>query len=130
MSFSEIILIGHIGNDPTLRYTKNQTAILNISVGVPEKLSPRSPKEQKPKTYWHRCRKWGKTAETLQPMLKKGDKVFLKGTLIYDNWQDKMGNFHKDAIVEIDHLEKMYFENISIDLESFNNINTLPNKNS
>jgi len=88
-------------------------------VGVPEKLSLRAPMEQKPKTYWHRCRRWGKQAETLQPILKKGDKVFLKGTLVYDSWQDKAGNYHKDAIIEIEHLEKMYYENISIDLDSF-----------
>ncbi len=119
MSFSQTVIIGHIGNEPELKYTKNQTAVLNISVGVPEKLSPRAPMDKKPKTYWHKCRRWGKLAEQSKPGLKKGDKVFIKGTLIYESWQDKMGTWHKDAIIEIEHLEKMYFENISIDLDSF-----------
>ncbi len=119
MSFSQVVIIGHIGNIPELKYTKNQNAILNISVGVPERQSSRTPVDIKPKTFWHKCRRWGKQAENLKPILKKGDKVFIKGTLVYDTWQDKVGNFHKDAVIEIEHLEKMYFENISIDLDSF-----------
>ncbi|MDP7319797.1 MAG: single-stranded DNA-binding protein [Bacteriovoracaceae bacterium] len=119
MSFSQIVIIGHLGIDPDLKYTKSQTAVMNISVGVPEKLSPKAPMDKKPKTFWHKCRRWGKQAEQLKPMLKKGDKVFIKGTLIYDSWQDRTGSWHKDAIIEIEHLEKMYFEKISIDLESF-----------
>jgi single-strand DNA-binding protein len=119
MSFSQIVIIGHIGNVPELKYTKNQVALLNISVGVPGRISPNAPKDIKPKTHWHKCRRWGQIAEDTKPSLKKGDKVFIKGTLIYDSWEDKKGQFHKDAVIEIEHLEKMYFENISIDLDSF-----------
>lgn len=121
MSFSQIVIIGHIGNVPELSYTKNQKAVLNISVGVSEILPSHMPAEVKPKTHWHKCRKWGKSAESMSPSLKKGDKVFIKGTLIYDSWEDRTGKWHKNAIIEIEHLEKMYFENISIDLDSFRN---------
>lgn len=116
MSLSQAIIIGHIGNEPELKYTKNQTAVLTLSVGVLEKLLPTAPKDKKPKIYWHKCRRWGKLAEQYKPTLKKGDKVFIKGSLIYDTWEDKSGHYHKDAIIEIEHLEKMYFEQISIDL--------------
>ena len=119
MSFSQIVLIGHLGADPELKYTKNQNAVASLSVGVSENLSKNSPKDKKPKTYWHKCRRWGKSAENLKSTLKKGDKVFLKGTLIYDSWQDKADRWHKDAVIEIEYLEKMYFENVSIDLDSF-----------
>jgi single-strand DNA-binding protein len=119
MSFSQIIIMGHIGVNPDLKYTKNQKAILNLSVGVSERLPDHLPKDVKPKTYWHKCRKWGTAAEKLQPSLKKGDKVFIKGTLVYDSWEDRTGKWHKTAVIEIEHLEKMYFENVSIDLESF-----------
>lgn len=119
MSFSQIIVIGHIGADPELKYTKNSKAVLSISVGVSEYLPPETPKDIKPKTHWHKCRAWDKKAEIIKPSLKKGDKVFIKGSLVYDTWQDKTSKWHKDAVIEIHHLEKMYFENISIDLESF-----------
>ena len=119
MSFTQTIIIGHIGTDPELKYTKNSKAVLTISVGVSEYLPPDSPIERKAKTHWHKCRAWDKKAESMKPSLKKGDKVFIKGSLIYDTWQDKSKKWHKDAIIEIHHLEKMYFENISIDLESF-----------
>lgn len=116
MSFSETTLIGHIGTDPELKYTKNQIPVLTLSIGVNERLKPSTPKEVKPKTYWHKCRRWGKNAEQNKTLLNKGDKVFIKGHLIYDTWEDKTGRHHKDAIIEIDYLEKMYYENITINL--------------
>ncbi|MBD65802.1 MAG: hypothetical protein CME62_11385 [Halobacteriovoraceae bacterium] len=119
MSFSQTLIIGHLGANPEMKYTKSSKAILTFSVGVAEYLPPSAPKDQKPKTHWHKCRVWDKRAETLQPQLKKGDKVFVKGTLVYDTWQDKANNWHKDALIDVHYLEKMYFENISIDLDSF-----------
>jgi single-strand DNA-binding protein len=116
MSLSQVILVGHLGIDPEMRYTKNQTAVLNLSVGVAEKLKSTDPKDKVAKTHWHRCRVWGHYAESIKPMLKKGDKVFIKGSLIYDTWEDKTGRHHKDAIVEVESLEKMYYENITIDM--------------
>ncbi len=117
MSLSQAIIIGHIGNEPELKYTKNQIAVLTLSVGVPDKINPSKVEaDKKIKTHWHKCRRWGKYAEQSKPTLKKGDKVFIKGSLIYDTWEDKTGKFHKDAIIEIEHLEKMYYEQISIDL--------------
>ena len=118
MSYSQIILRGHLGADPEIRYTKNETAILNMSVGVAQRQSMNTPKDIKPKTYWHKCRRWGENAKRDQTMLKKGDKVFIKGNLIYDTWEDKAGRNHKDAVVEIEYLEKMYYENVTIDLNS------------
>ena len=76
MSFSQIIIVGHLGADPELKYTKTQTPVINLSVGSHERLRPTDPKDKKPKTYWHKCRKFGKLAETYKSMLKKGDKVF------------------------------------------------------
>jgi single-strand DNA-binding protein len=116
MSFSQIILIGHLGADPELKYTKNQNPVLTISVGVPERMKPTDPKDKQPKTYWHKCRRWGLSAENSATLLKKGDKVFLKGHLIYESWEDKTGRHHKDAIIEIEYLEKMHYENITINL--------------
>ena len=118
MSFSQTILIGHLGADPELRYTKNQNPVVNLSVGVSERLPFNAPKDRKAKTFWHKCRRWGLQAESHSTKLKKGDKVFIKGTLVYDVWEDKSGYKHKDAIVEIEHLEKMYFENVTIDMNS------------
>lgn len=116
MSFSEITIIGYLGSEPELRYTKNQNAILNISVGVGERIKKSDPKTKVAKTFWHKCRRWGQQAENSKTHLKKGDKVFIKGHLVYDTWEDKGGRHHKDAVIEIDYLEKMYYENITINL--------------
>jgi len=116
MSFSEITIIGYLGADPELKYTKNQNAVMTISVGASERIKLSDPKDKKPKTYWHKCRRWGQSAEQNKTFLKKGDKVFIKGHLVYDTWEDKAGRNHKDAVIEIDYLEKMHYENITINL--------------
>lgn len=118
MSFSEITIIGFIGNEPELKYTKNNTAVLTLSVGVSERIKATAPKDKKAKTYWHKSRRWGKYAENDKINLKKGDKVFIKGHLIYDSWEDRTGKKYKDAIIEIDYLEKMIFEHVTINLSS------------
>ena len=66
MSFSEITIIGFLGADPEVKYTKSNTAVLTISVGVSERLKATAPKDIKAKTYWHKCRRWGKQAENNQ----------------------------------------------------------------
>ena len=115
MSFSQVVLIGYLGADPELKYTKNQNPVVTLSVGVSE--LPKKPGDDNPtKTHWHKCRRWGLKAEAHKTQLKKSDKVFIKGELVYDTWTDKSGIKHKDAIIEIEHLEKMYYENITIDL--------------
>lgn len=116
MSFSEITIIGYLGSEPELKYTKNQKAVLNLSVGVGERIKRSDPKTKKAKTYWHKCRRWAEQAENSKAQLKKGDKVFIKGHLLYETWEDKAGRHHKDAVIEIDYLEKMFFENITINL--------------
>lgn len=116
MSMSQIILVGYLGIEPELKYTKNQTPVLNLSIGVSE--LPRDNSKAKAKTHWHKCRRWGKIAESNKAQLSKGDKVFIKGILVYDQWEDKNGYKHKVAVIEIEQLEAMKYENITIDMGS------------
>lgn len=116
MSFSQVIIIGHLGAQPDLKYTKNQSAVLTLSVGTKERLKSSDDKNKVAKTYWHKCQVWGKLAESFDAQLSKGDKVFIKGELTYDTWEDRAGKKHKDTIINIQHLEKMYFENITLEL--------------
>lgn len=116
MSFSQVIIIGHLGAVPELKYTKSKIPILTLSIGTKERVKPTDDINKVPKTYWHKCQLWGKLAESFATQLSKGDKVFIKGELTYDSWEDKSGRKHKDAVITIGHIEKMYYENVTIDL--------------
>jgi single-strand DNA-binding protein len=35
---------------------------------------------------------WGKTGETIQKFLKKGDPIFINGRLTFESWEDRQGN--------------------------------------
>ena len=77
MSFSQIMIIGHLGADPELKYTKNQNPVSTLSVGVSERTKPTDPKDKVPKTYWHKCRRWGVQAEKGNSFLKNNQRKII-----------------------------------------------------
>lgn len=60
---------------------------------------------KKQKTCYIDCQAWGKQAEIVSTYAKKGDKLFIVGTLDLDEWTDKVtGNRRSKHIVNIDNL--------------------------
>lgn len=76
--------IGNI-NNPELRYTQDGTPILQFSFAL------NSGYGEKRVTSWINCSLFGKRAETLAPMLNKGDKVGISGELTNRKYVDKQG---------------------------------------
>lgn len=65
MSSSQIIIItGHLGNDPILRYTTEGLAVVNFTVAV------NMGKDKEP--IWHNVSAWNQQAENCATYLKKG----------------------------------------------------------
>lgn len=85
------ILIGNLGGDPELRYTKNQSAVCNFSIATSEKWKD-SNGEQQEETNWHRIVVWGKQAEACEKYLSKGSQVYVEGTTKHRKWEDDDGN--------------------------------------
>ena len=42
-------------------------------------------------TQWHNCVGWGKTAELMGNLMKKGKEVAVQGKLAYNNYEDSNG---------------------------------------
>lgn len=72
--------IGHLGNDPELRYLPNGTAVVNISVANTRKWTNKEgvPGEQ---TTWIRWSAFGRQAEIVNEYLSKGRQVYVEGRL-------------------------------------------------
>jgi single-strand DNA-binding protein len=75
-----IHLIGNLGGDPELRYTQNQQSVTSFSVAV-NLSKPDGNGGWNEKTDWYRCTLWGKRGETLVEKLRKGNKIYVVGTL-------------------------------------------------
>ena len=61
-SVNKVILIGNLGRDPELRYTKSGQAVANFSIATNERWTDKEGQQQE-RTEWHRIVTWAKTAE-------------------------------------------------------------------
>lgn len=87
---NSITLIGNLGQDPEMKRLDNGNVLTTISLATNDVY--RNNKGDKiTDTQWHNCIAWGKTAEVMQNLLKKGKEVAVRGKLIYRNWEDKNG---------------------------------------
>jgi single-strand DNA-binding protein len=94
LSLNKVILIGNLGADPEVRSTSNGSRVATISVATSRTWKNQSGERQE-KTEWHRVVLWNNKGSTLadiaERFLKKGDKVYIEGSIEYRSWQDREG---------------------------------------
>ena len=87
---NKIIVIGHLGRDPEMRYTPNGQAVTSFSVASSRRYTTSSG-EQKEETEWFNVSAWGKLGETCNQYLTKGKQVYLEGRLSSRTYQTQSG---------------------------------------
>lgn len=88
---NRIQFIGNTGREPELRYAPNGDAVCNFSVAASERWTDKATGEMKERTEWLSCTAWGKLAEICGEHLKKGQLVFVEGSLQTRKYTDKDG---------------------------------------
>lgn len=88
---NKVMLIGHLGRDPEVRYTQSGKSVANFSLATTERFkdSQGSPQER---TEWHTIVAWGRLAEICGQYLVKGKQVYIEGRLQTREWDDRDGN--------------------------------------
>ena len=79
--FMKLIVAGHLGNDPEMRYMPDGTAVTNLSIASNRSWVDAATGERKQETTWLRASVWGKRAETVHQYLKKGNPIMVEGRL-------------------------------------------------
>src|SRR5437868_9641603 len=87
---NKVILIGNLGRDPEVRYTRSGQAVANFTVATNEAWTDKSGQKQE-RTEWHRIVVWGKAAEHCGEYLSKGRQVYIEGRLQTREWTNKEG---------------------------------------
>ncbi len=102
MSYSRTIILGHLGKDPELRYTKEQTPVCMMSVATDNVRKNKESGELKKETEWHRIVVFGKQAENSAKYLVKGQQVHIEGRNHTRKYKDKEGipRFTTEIIAE------------------------------
>lgn len=89
-SVNKVILVGHLGKDPDIKFTTSGTAVCNFSLATSETFKDKAGVKQE-KTEWHNIQFWQKLAEICGQYLKKGSLIYVEGRLQTRKWQDKAG---------------------------------------
>ena len=90
-SVNKVILIGHLGAAPEMRYLPSGDAVANLRIATSETWKDRDGNKQEA-TEWHKVAFFGKIAEVCGQYLKKGSQVYIEGSLRTRKWQDEAGN--------------------------------------
>lgn len=88
---NKVILIGNLGQDPSVTYMPSGGAVANITIATSETWQDKATGEKKEKTEWHKVSLFGKLAEVAGEYLRKGSQVYIEGQLQTRKWQDQNG---------------------------------------
>ena len=87
---NSVTLIGLLGMDPEFKTLESGKQMIKFSLATNEGYYDKNG-EKVDKTQWHNIIAWNKTAEIMSKLLKKGNKVALRGRLDYSQYQGKDG---------------------------------------
>jgi single-strand DNA-binding protein len=90
-SFSQAMIMGHLGGDPDMRYTPNGNPVTSFSVAT-NRYYTDSSGEKREETQWWRVTAWGRLAEVCNENLAKGNLVFVVGHPRLRTWQRQDGS--------------------------------------
>jgi single-strand DNA-binding protein len=88
---NKVILIGHLGADPELRYLQGGAAVANVSLATSESWKDKDSGERQERTEWHSVCFFGRLAELAAEYLRKGSQIYVEGRLRTRKWQDPEG---------------------------------------
>ncbi|GAB4155059.1 MAG: single-stranded DNA-binding protein [Planctomycetota bacterium] len=83
--FNKVILMGNCTREPELRYTPSGAAVTDFRLAVNRVFGAGESRKQE--TLFIDIQAWGKSAETLNRFVKKGDPLLVEGRLVLDQWE-------------------------------------------
>lgn len=92
-SLNEASLIGNVGADPEVKRTQDGKMVVNLSLATSETWRDKATGERKERTEWHRIVIWNEgLCKVAEQYVRKGAKLFIRGSIQTRKWQDKDGN--------------------------------------
>ena len=95
---NKVMVIGHLGRDPEMRYTPSGRPVTTFTVATSRSWNT-ADSERHSETEVFNVVTWGNLAEICKQYLTKGQQVYIEGRLQTRHWEDKEGV--KRSTVEI-----------------------------
>jgi single-strand DNA-binding protein len=93
---NKVMIIGHLGRDPEMRYTPSGRPVTTFTVATSRSWNTVDG-ERHQETEWFNVVAWGNLAEICKQYLTKGQQVYIEGRLQTRHWDDKEGNKHSSV---------------------------------
>lgn len=90
---NKVMIIGHLGRDPEMRYTPSGRPVTSFSV-VTTRSWTSAEGERHEESEWFNVVAWGNLAEICNQYLSKNQQVYVEGRLQTRGWEDEDGKKH------------------------------------
>lgn len=80
-SVNRVILVGNVGADPDVRRTASGRTVAHLSLAT-NRVFTRDGEERR-RTDWHRLTFWQGAAETVERLVRRGQKLYVEGRIEY-----------------------------------------------
>lgn len=85
-TINRVELLGRVGADPEMRYSQTGTAITQFRMAT-----DRRRQSGETEADWHNVVSWGKQAEAVAEYVRKGNRVYVAGSLAQNTFETEEG---------------------------------------
>jgi single-strand DNA-binding protein len=97
---NKVILLGHLGADPEVKYLEGEKVVANLSLATSEAYQDRNGNRVE-QTEWHDLELWDQQAKIAEKYLKKGSQIYVEGKIKSDKWTDEQGQNRKKMKIRV-----------------------------
>ena len=101
---NRVMIIGHLGADPELRYTQSGSPVATLRIATDESYTDKDGNRVE-RTEWHRAIVFQKAAEHCNQYLRKGSLVYVEGKLATRKWTDQNGQERYTTEIRADRVQ-------------------------
>ncbi len=106
MSVNKVILVGHVGADPEVKYLEKGVCVARLRMATTERGYTAANGTQVPdRTEWHNVVLWRGLGEIAEKYIRKGSQIYIEGKLRTTQWNDANNITHQRTEIVADNLE-------------------------
>lgn len=106
-SLNLCIFMGHLGQDPDIKYKPDGDPVARISLGVSRKWKDKQTNERHEETEWVRAVMFGQRAKFASQYLHKGDAAYIEGRMKTSSWEDREGIKRQSTDIIVNNVQKL-----------------------
>lgn len=107
MSVNVVAISGNLTRDVEMQQTRGGTSIAKLGIAVNDRVKNHQTDQWEDRPNFFECIIFGKRAESLSNILKKGMKVAVQGKLRYSSWETDNGDKRSKVEIIVDDVDIM-----------------------